>query len=159
MATQFIALYADTAAQNAILATGATADEAISTALANIGGDLKAEDLVAQPVGALLGGRLDAGYDVKRWATREDGKADVYRGVITDEHVETALKNAGKFYMYVLEDVETGEIEVEYSPTSINAEWADHWIELTEIANHEAGRAARAKNPKAAMRALLSRRT
>ncbi|WP_066725832.1 MULTISPECIES: hypothetical protein [Hyphomicrobiales] len=78
---------------------------------------------------------------------------------ITDADVEAALQNAGRFYMYVLEDVDDGEIKIEYSPVQINTEWASNWIEVNEVENHEAGRAARAANPRAAMRALLSRRT
>ncbi|MBX9910845.1 MAG: hypothetical protein K2Z25_19335 [Beijerinckiaceae bacterium] len=158
MATQFIALFSDTAAQNAILATGETADQAISTALSNLGGDLRAEDLIAQPVTSRLGALLDTGTDVKSWANREDGRADVYRGQITDKDVETALKDAGGFYMYVLENDDTEEISVEYSPVQLNIKWSEEWTEINEIAPCEAGWAAQSKNPKAEMRTLLSRR-
>lgn len=74
--------------------------------------------------------------------------------------VEIALNNqlVDSFYMYVLENDDTEEISVEYSPVQLNIKWSEEWTEINEIAPCEAGWAAQSKNPKAEMRTLLSRR-
>jgi hypothetical protein len=154
MATQFIAFYADTCAQNAILATVETSEMAIAKALSDIGGDITAEDLVAQPVTDRLAALLDSGANVKSWVYT-NGKADVLKTEIDDKDVEDALKVAGGFHMYVLENDDTGEISVEYSSLRLNSKWSDEWIEINEVADFVF--AARSKNPKAEMKALLKR--
>lgn len=157
MATQFIALYADTSAQTAILATGETSEKAIAKALSDIGGEITADDLIAQPVTARLGALLDTGTTVKSWLNI-NGKADIgAKTEINATDVEDALKLAGRFHMYVLEHVETGEIIVEYSSLRLNSKWSDEWIEINEVADFEARFAAQSKNPKSEMKALLKR--
>ncbi len=76
---------------------------------------------------------------------------------ITAKHVEQALDGAGIFDIYVLLNLDTNEIELDFMASGIRAPaWAAHIEEWGYVQGWEAGKAARAgKNAKAAMRRLL----
>lgn len=71
--------------------------------------------------------------------------AQAVNTAITDKHVKAALADAGHFDIYVLRNVETGEVDTDHMPSGIAPNYRDVWEELVMLPGWQASKIARMK--------------